>query len=68
MNGPKLSIGQVNGDRQITLYYVDKPTLADLNILASEHFPDKKPEELRVLPGYGFLVLTEGSDFDVPKS
>lgn len=60
--------GLACGDVQVTFFFSDKPSLGDLVRAANKVFPGVDPDLIKVLPGYCYLIITQGNDFDVPKS
>ncbi|MBC7982076.1 hypothetical protein H7X65_03300 [Candidatus Parcubacteria bacterium] len=69
MNEPKFKIGYgaTGGSKQVTFYFIDKVTQADIDLVLEREFLGVPRSEINFLPGSGYIVITTGKDYEVVK-
>jgi hypothetical protein len=69
MNEPKFKItyGQTCNSKQAVFYTVNKVNQADIDLMLEQEFPGIPRDQINYLPGPGYIMVTTGKDFEIPK-
>lgn len=63
----KITYGETGGSKQVTFYFINKVTQADIDLMLQREFPGVPRDQINHLPGPGYIMITTGRDFEVVK-
>jgi hypothetical protein len=63
----KITYGATKGSKQVTFYFIDRVTQADIDLMLEREFPGVPRNMINFLPGSGNIVITTGTDYEVIK-